>query len=165
MIFCIADVKEDGKVLKVKDECSVPTDAVVKPDEPATKSIDDDAKPSEQFVTTRLRSRAPSGGGGIKQKTLDESGQPEMVSAMFLKKITHSLIWRPFLVDDTPPLVPISLYSYCLSVVDVSLCSEVLQPGGSWSSSRSSPVYASNHQINICRKTVSEVLQIMLYMC
>ena len=90
MFFYIADVKEDVKPLK--DVYSVPSDPVVKPDESATKSLDDDAKPSEQFVTTRLRSRAPSGGGGVKQKTLDESGQPEMVSAMFLKKITHSLI-------------------------------------------------------------------------
>ena len=92
MIFNLAGVKEDVELVKIQDECSVPTASDVKPDEPATKSLDDDAKPSEQFVTTRLRSRAPSGGGGIKQKTLDESGQPEMVSAMFLKKdnsLTH----------------------------------------------------------------------------
>ena len=50
---------------------------------------------------------------------------------------THSLIWRPSRVADTPPLLPISRYGYCLFVADVCLCSEVLQPGGSWSSSGS----------------------------
>ena len=40
-------------------------------------------------------------------------------------------------VADTPPLLPISRYGYCLFVAVVSLCSEVLQPGGSWSSSGS----------------------------
>ena len=49
----------------------------------------------------------------------------------------HSLIWRPSRVADTPPLLPISRYGYCLFVADVCLCSEVLQPGGSWSSSGS----------------------------
>ena len=51
--------------------------------------------------------------------------------------LTHSLIWRLSRVADTPPLLPISRYGYCLFVADVSLCSEVLQPGGSWSSSGS----------------------------
>ena len=49
----------------------------------------------------------------------------------------HSLIWRPSRVADTPPLLPISRYGYRLFVADVCLCSEVLQPGGSWSSSGS----------------------------
>ena len=49
--------------------------------------------------------------------------------------LTHSLIWRPSRVADTPPLLPISRYGYCLFVADVCLCSEVLQPGSSWSSS------------------------------
>ena len=43
-----------------------------------------------------------------------------------LKPRSHSLIWRPVRVSDTPPLVPISWYDYCLGVVDVSLCSEVV---------------------------------------
>ena len=34
---------------------------------------------------------------------------------------THSLIWRLSRVADTHPLVPISRYSYCLFVADVSL--------------------------------------------
>ena len=51
--------------------------------------------------------------------------------------ITHSLIWRPSRVADTPPLLPISRNCYCLVVADVCLCSEVLQPGGSRSSSGS----------------------------
>ena len=51
--------------------------------------------------------------------------------------ITHSLIWRPSRVADTPPLLPISRYGYRLFVADVCLCSAVLQPGGSWSSSGS----------------------------
>ena len=51
--------------------------------------------------------------------------------------VTHSLIWRPSRVADTPPLLPISRYGYCLFVADVCLCSEVLQPGGSRSSSGS----------------------------
>ena len=51
--------------------------------------------------------------------------------------ISHSLIWRPSRVADTPPLLPISRYGYLLFVADVCLCSEVLQPGGSWSSSGS----------------------------
>ena len=51
--------------------------------------------------------------------------------------LTHSLIWRPSRVADTPPLLPISRYGYRLFVADVCLCSEVLQPGGSWSSSGS----------------------------
>ena len=50
---------------------------------------------------------------------------------------THSLIWRPSRVADTPPLLPISRYGHRLFVADVCLCSEVLQPGGSWSSSGS----------------------------
>ena len=50
---------------------------------------------------------------------------------------THSLIWRPSRVADTRPLLPISRYGYCLFVADVCLCSEVLQPGSSWSSSGS----------------------------
>ena len=41
--------------------------------------------------------------------------------------------------------VRISWYSYCLSVVYVSLISEVLQPGVSWSSSGSCSMYAPNH--------------------
>ena len=86
MIFNIADVKEDLKA--PKDECIVPTDADVKKDDPATKALDDAAKPIERFVTTRLRSRTPSG-GGVKQKTLDEGCQPERVSATFLRKM-HS---------------------------------------------------------------------------
>ena len=53
------------------------------------------------------------------------------------KILTHSLIWRPSRVADTPPLLPISRYGYCLFVADVCLCSEVLQPGGSRSSSGS----------------------------
>ena len=55
------------------------------------------------------------------------------VSVLF----THSLIWRPSRVADTPPLLPISRYGYCLFVADVRLCSEVLQPGSYWSSSGS----------------------------
>ena len=51
--------------------------------------------------------------------------------------LTHSLIWRPSRVANTPPLLPISRYGYCLFVADVCLCSEVLQPGGSRSSSGS----------------------------
>ena len=51
--------------------------------------------------------------------------------------LTHSLIWHPSRVADTPPLLPISRYGYRLFVADVCLCSEVLQPGGSWSSSGS----------------------------
>ena len=51
--------------------------------------------------------------------------------------LTHSLIWRPSRVADTPPLLPISRYGHRLFVADVCLCSEVLQPGGSWSSSGS----------------------------
>ena len=47
------------------------------------------------------------------------------------------IIWRPSRVADTPPLIPISRYGYCLFVADVCLCSEVLQPGSSWSSSGS----------------------------
>ena len=50
---------------------------------------------------------------------------------------TTLLIWRPSRVADTPPLLPISRYGYCLFVADVCLCSEVLQPGGSRSSSGS----------------------------
>ena len=55
----------------------------------------------------------------------------------YCKVVTHSLIWRPSRVADTPPLLPISRYGHCLFVADVCLCSEVLQPGGSWSSSGS----------------------------
>ena len=51
--------------------------------------------------------------------------------------ITHSLIWRPSRVADTPPLLPIYRYGYRLFVADVCLCSEVLQLGGYWSSSGS----------------------------
>ena len=51
--------------------------------------------------------------------------------------VTHSLIWRPSRVADTLPLLPISRYGYCPFVADVCLCSEVLQPGGSRSSSGS----------------------------
>ena len=40
------------------------------------------------------------------------------VSGLLL--FTHSIIWRPSRVADTPPLVPISRYGYCLCVVDVS---------------------------------------------
>ena len=47
------------------------------------------------------------------------------------------LIWCPSRVADTPPLLPISRYGYCLFVADACLCSEVLQPGSSWSSSGS----------------------------
>ena len=50
---------------------------------------------------------------------------------------SHSLIWHPSRVADTPPLLPISRYCYCLFVADVCLCSEVLHPGGSRSSSGS----------------------------
>ena len=50
---------------------------------------------------------------------------------------SHSLIWRPSRVADTPPLLPVSRYGYCLFIADVCLCSEVLQPGSSWSSSGS----------------------------
>ena len=55
----------------------------------------------------------------------------------FIFDHSHSLIWRPSRVADTPPLLPISRYGYCLFVADVCLCSEVLQPGSSWSSSGS----------------------------
>ena len=51
------------------------------------------------------------------------------------RSLARSLIWRPSRVADTPPLLPISRYGHCLFVADVCLCSEVLQPGGSWSSS------------------------------
>ena len=44
--------------------------------------------------------------------------------------LTHSLIWRPSRVADTPPLLPISRYGYRLFVADVCLCSEVLQVTG-----------------------------------
>ena len=57
-----------------------------------------------------------------------------------------SLIWRLSRDDDTPSLVHIC---YCLSVVDVRVYSEVIQPGGSQSPSRSSSLYASNHKVNI----------------
>ena len=40
--------------------------------------------------------------------------------------LTHSLIWRPSRIADTPPLLPISRYGHCLFVADVCLCSEVL---------------------------------------
>ena len=60
---------------------------------------------------------------------------------------SHSLIWRPSRVADTPPLLPISRYGYCLFVADVCLCSEVLQPGGSRSSSGYGSMKASNHQV------------------
>ena len=58
-------------------------------------------------------------------------------SLVFPESLTHSLIWRPSRVAHTPPLLPISRYGYCPFVADVCLCSEVLQPGGSWSSSGS----------------------------
>ena len=45
-------------------------------------------------------------------------------------KHTHSLNWRRSRVADTPPLLPISRYGYCLFVAVVCLCSEVLLPGG-----------------------------------
>ena len=60
---------------------------------------------------------------------------PEKITA--ISQLTHSLIWRPSRVADTPPLLPISRYGYCLFVADVCLCSEVLQPGSYWSSSGS----------------------------
>ena len=53
------------------------------------------------------------------------------------KDYNFLLIWRPSRVADTPPLLPISRYGYRLFVADVCLCSEVLQPGCSWSSSGS----------------------------
>ena len=62
---------------------------------------------------------------------------------IFLTSLTHSLIWRPSRVADTPPLLPISRYGYCLFVADVCLCSEVLQPGSSWSSSGSGSMYVT----------------------
>ena len=34
---------------------------------------------------------------------------------------THSFIWRPSRVADTPPLLPISRYGYCLFAADVCL--------------------------------------------
>ena len=63
--------------------------------------------------------------------------QENMIETVAIMTITHSIIWRPSRVADTPPLLPISWYSYYLFVADVSLCSEVLQPGGSWPSSGS----------------------------
>ena len=50
-------------------------------------------------------------------------------------QLTHSFIWRPSRIADTPSLVPIFRYSHSLFVADVSLIYEVLRPGGSWSSS------------------------------
>ena len=41
----------------------------------------------------------------------------------------------------------LSLGMVIASVADVCLHSEVLQPGGSWSSSGSGSMYASNHQV------------------
>ena len=60
-----------------------------------------------------------------------------ITAILIIWAITHSLIWLPSRVADTPPLLPIYRYGYRLFVADVSLCSEVLQPGGSWSSSGS----------------------------
>ena len=57
---------------------------------------------------------------------------------------THTSASR---VADTPPLVPISRYSYRLFVVAVSLLSKVLQQGGDWPSSGSGSMYAYNNQV------------------
>ena len=55
---------------------------------------------------------------------------------IMVRSLSNSIIWRPSRVADTPPLLPISWYSYRLFVADIiCLCSEVLQSGGSWSSS------------------------------
>ena len=58
-------------------------------------------------------------------------------NSQWFRTSLHSLIWRPSRVADTPPLLPISRYGYRLYVADACLCSEVLLPGGSWSSSGS----------------------------
>ena len=58
-----------------------------------------------------------------------------------LSSFTHSLMWCPSRVADTPPLLHISRYDHCLFVADVCLCSEALQPGGYWSYSWSSSIF------------------------
>ena len=42
---------------------------------------------------------------------------------------THSLIWRPSQVADTPSLYPVSRWSHGLFVSDMCMLREVLQPG------------------------------------
>ena len=69
---------------------------------------------------------------------------------------THSLIWRPSRVADTPPLLPISRYGYCLFVADVCLGSEVLQPGSSWSSSGSGSMQASRSHNSLFAELLCE---------
>ena len=66
---------------------------------------------------------------------------------MLFQLLLLSLIWRHSRFADTHPLLHISRYKYCLFVVDISLCSEVFQPGGSWSSPGPGSMYAPNHQV------------------
>ena len=54
-----------------------------------------------------------------------------------VSSVRLSLIRHRYRVADTPPLLPISCYSYCLC-----LCSVVPQQRGSWSSSGSTVVRA-----------------------
>ena len=61
---------------------------------------------------------------------------------------THSLTNLASFSGCRYSLVPRSWYKYCLCAVDVSLINEVMQPGGYWSSSGSSSMYASNHQVD-----------------
>ena len=64
-----------------------------------------------------------------------------------IEAVRSSFIWRPSLVADIPPFVNISRHNVRICVVDVSLLSEVLQPGGYWSSSGFISMYASNNQV------------------
>jgi len=108
-LYYIVDVREDdGKPVKAVD--SIATGGSVKRTDLTSKSKSLGISSSEEWVTTRQRSRAQS--GGVREKSFDDvtcGKQPDLVSGMFhVDKnvyITTTIIMLYFNIDKCKAII------------------------------------------------------------